>query len=48
MQNSMAASNKGMRARLRELLREEFAYLVTDPSRIDSELATIQQASSRD
>jgi len=46
--NTLIQRLRRMRMRLRELLREEFADLVTDPSLIDSELATMQQTLSRD
>lgn len=46
--NTLIQRLRRMRVRLRELLREEFAELVTDPSLIDSELATMQQALRRD
>lgn len=46
--NTLIQRLRRVRVRLRELLRDEFAELVTDPALIETELAAMQQALSRD
>ena len=46
-QNTLLQRLRRMRLRLRELLRDEFAQLVADPSSIDAELSIVQQVLTR-
>lgn len=45
-QNTLLQRLRRMRLRFRELLRDEFAQLVSDPSLVDAELSAIQEALS--
>ena len=46
-QNTLLQRLRRMRLQLHELLRDEFAQLVSDPALIDAELLTIQKALTR-